>query len=226
MKLKSILAGVIFAGGLVTQAEAILWDLNYDVNPANQATVADFAALGITEDLTGATVSQVIASSFLPMTDGTITLSYLSGSAFGTSDLGPSLNLAVKDYIYKTDEGPIQMLISGLSLAADTTYNLYLIGAGDSPSQGAAFTFNGTTQNTISGTTDPATMTQFTFTTDSSPSDTLLFAWDNVDSNGISALNGFAIAAVPEPATIGLFGLVGFMLFLHHRSVVRKDNDE
>lgn len=231
MKAKLIITGIALTGALVSQADTILWDINYDVNPANQATNSDFTALGITEDLTGATVSQVIASTNSTMSDGTISLSYISGLAFNAfGDTGS--NPVLGDYLYLQDgeeAGPVTMQISGLNgvLVENTTYALYLIGAGNGtdPDQGALFTFDSISKSTTSAGTDPEATARFTFT--ATAADTLDFTWERLGvSNTYSGFNGFAIVAVPEPATIGLVGISGGFLMLYRRLVRRSRRTE
>lgn len=228
MKLKLIIPAVVLAGAIVSQAQTVLWDLNADGNPINQATVDAFTGLGINEDLTGASVSQVIASSTNSMTDGTVSLSYITGNGNGVSDLGASPNAVVRDYIYGADAGPVEMQISGLStlLTGNTTYALYLVGAGNADGQGTSFTFGGNTLNStsIGVVADPSlAAVRFEFTTDPVAADTLNFTWDQLSPvNTYSALNGFAIAAVPEPSTFGLIGICSAALFLSRRAIRRQ----
>lgn len=226
MKLKLMITGIALIGFFTAQADTILWDINFDANPANQATNSDFTALGVSEDLTGATVSQVIASTNSTMSDGTVSLSYLTGIAYNAfGDTSP--NAVLSDYLYLQDGaegGPVTMQISGLSgvLAANTTYSLYLFGAGNNTDQGASFTFDSITKDTTSAATAPEATAKFNFTTDAVVSDTLNFDWARTGSNTYSGFNGFAIVAVPEPATIGLIGVFGAILMIHRRHTLRK----
>ncbi|QHI69729.1 PEP-CTERM sorting domain-containing protein [Tichowtungia aerotolerans] len=227
MKLKWIIASIVLTGALCARADVILWDLNYDENAIYMATVDDFVALGVAGNLSGAAVSQVVASSTNSMSDGTITLSYSAGLAQSVS--GPDGivtnvdNGVLCDYLYLAaggNEGPVTMQIAGLSssLLSDTQYYLYLIGAGDNTNQGTSFTFDSATLDTVSGTGTPSdAVATFTFTTGSTVNDTLEFTWDRIGSNDYSGFNGFAIVAVPEPATIGLVGISGVLLFWGHR---------
>lgn len=226
MKLKRTILSIVLTGFFVATADSVLWDINYDVNPTNQAAVSDFTALGVSEDLTGASVSQVIASTNSTMTDGTVSLSYLTGiaySAFGGTDD----NAVLADYLYLQDgaeAGPVTLQISGLSglLDGNTTYALYLIGAGNNTDQGASFTFDSITKSTTSAATDPDAAVRFTFTTAATAADTLDFTWERIGSNTYSGFNGFAIAAVPEPATIGLIGVSGLFLIINRRARLRQ----
>lgn len=215
---------------LTAQASVILWDINEVSGTANDGSVSNFIALGVTEDLAGATVSQVTASTNSTMTDGTISLTYLSGAAQSATSY-VNLNSVLADYLYLQDGsngGPVSMQISGLSgvLLANTTYSFYLIGAGDNTNQGAQFTFGGDTKTTTSAATAPEAAVAFSFVTGATVSDTLDFTWERDGSNTYSGLNGFAIAAVPEPASMGLFGLAGFGIYLARRNALRNKNSD
>lgn len=227
MKLKLNIVCIILAlTTLGVQADAFLWDLGISTNSANNGTIADFTALGVTEDLTGATVSQILASTNSAMTDGTITLSYLSGVA-QNSNAYIEPNGVLVDYLYLQDgdaAGPVNMQISGLSsaLQPNTTYGFYLIGLGDAADQTAVFTYGGTPLTTTSA--DPAV--RFSFVTDASVSDdTLAFTWAREGANTYSGFNGFAIAAVPEPATAGLFGLFAIAMYVLRKNTIRKKQE-
>ena len=228
MKLKWMTIGVVLAGVLSSQALPVLWDFNETSGGANDGTVADFVELGVTEDLTGATVSQITASTNAAMTDGTISLSYLSGMAQSATSYLKS-NVVLADYLYLQDGAngaPVEFRISGLAsvLLANTTYSLYLIGAGDNTDQGSQFTFNTVTKSTISAATAPEAVAKFSFVTGAVAPDTLDFTWERIGSNTWGGFNGLAIAAVPEPATIALFGISSVFIFLARRNF-RKGDD-
>lgn len=215
---------MVLAGATASQA-AILWDLNTnDENPRGQGAVSNFTALGVTEDLTGSGVSNVIASASGTMTTGAVSLAYQSGTAQDVGDRSlepdPSINPVLFDYLYLAIGGPVTFQISGLSseLLANTEYSFYLIGLGDAADQTAMFTFGSTTLTTTSA--DPAA--KFTFTTGVTVDDTLDFTWAREGANTYSGFNGFAIAAVPEPATIGLYALFGATLFMLRKSRIRR----
>ncbi|HKL20832.1 MAG TPA: hypothetical protein VJ904_03450, partial [Tichowtungia sp.] len=194
MKLKWIVVGMVAAGFLCAQANPVLLDLNEETGTGNDGSVTDFTDLGITGDLAGASVSQILASTNSSMTDGTITLSYLSGAAQGLTSYTTNNGVLV-DYLYIADggnAGPVTMQMSGLSslLSSDTEYYLYLIGAGDNTDQGSTFTFDSTTRQTTSGTeTLSDTVAQFTFTTAATVADTLDFTWERTDDNTYGTLN-------------------------------------
>lgn len=226
MKLKKwIIVGMLFAGLVSSQAEVILWDLNLVSGTGNDGTVADFIELGVTEDLSGAAVTQVLASASNTMTAGSISLSYDGAVAQDVNSYTED-NGVLADYIYLANGlngGPVNMQISGLSsvLSANTTYSFYFIGAGDNTNQGAQVTFDGDTLTTDSNPSNPITerVAKFSFTTASTVSDTLDFTWERIGDNDYSGFNGFAIAAVPEPTTIGLIGAFGFVLIISRRVV-------
>lgn len=212
-------------------AAPILWDITVDSDYSTNADVADFTAAGVSEDLTGASVSTVLGAVSGTMTaDNGVTLSFADGeSAKGTyaneNEMTGAGAALICDYINTKNNGPLTMTIGGLSsqLEADTTYSFYLWGIGDSEDQNSTFTFGGTEITVGSADPDNADasdyMAEFTFTTESTVSDTLEFIWD--DSNERSALNGFAIVAVPEPATFGLFAAVGgAVLFIRRRFMI------
>lgn len=222
MQWKWMTVVVVLAGILSAQADPILWDFNFDDRASGLGTVSNFIDLGVSEDLTGATVSQINGLTNSTMTDGVISLSYVSGFAFGVTG-EHSTNSVLTDYLYiqagEQGAGPVIFQISGLNavLAGDTTYSFYLIGAGNAADQGSQFVFNGVTNFTTSAATDLEAAVKFSFTTDSIVADTLDFTWSRIESNTWSALNGFAIAAIPEPATFGLMAAFGVILILARR---------
>jgi hypothetical protein len=234
VKLRFVITGLVVLVSIFSaQADLILWDINELSGTANDGTLADFSALGITEDLTGATVTQVNASTNGVMSGGGITLSYTNGFAHSITSYTNVNNNVLRDYVYLQDggaAGPVTMQISGLNalLSANTTYSFYLIGSGERNEfeQGAEFTFNSVTLTTTSQGTLSDSVAKFSFTTGSVVGDTLEFNWDRVGSNTWSGFNGFAIAAVPEPATIGLFTIFGLGLFASRRSFLKKQDEK
>jgi hypothetical protein len=221
-KKQRIISAALMLTALAVQANPILWDLNNDTNPNGQGTVDNFIALGVTEDLTDAIVSEVIASPNSAMTDGTITLSYLNGIAHGVADEAPTTGV-LYDYLYlevEGQDGPVTNQISGLSsvLEPNQTYSFYLIGAGKTADQGTQFTFDNIIKTTTSGATPAETTVKYSFTTGTTVSDTLDFTWERKDDNTYAALNGFAIVAIPEPATMSLIALFGMSLLIFQKS--------
>ena len=221
MKLKWIIAGIVLGGALSSLADALLFDFNQISGTANDGSVADFLALGVTEDLTGAQLLQVTASTDSDMTFGGFTLSYLSGIAQSVNSYTPQDNGVLADYLYLEDGsngGPVDMRLLGLGgfLATNTTYSLYMISAGDVPGQGSDFIFNGVT-NIASGA-----VAKFSFSTGAAVTNSLDFTWSRNGSSTYGAFNGIAIAAVPEPSTIGLFGICGVALFMWRRNMASK----
>ncbi|MDF7799222.1 hypothetical protein P4C99_07080 [Pontiellaceae bacterium B1224] len=192
-----------------TGGTLILWDIITTAAASINATVEDFTDAGVTEDLTGASVSHVLGSANTTMTDANgVTLSYASGTARATYQNAATMTGAgaplIKDYINTRDNGPITMQIGGLSshLVADSTYSFYLWGIGDSVDQNSTFTFDGIEITVGAGEPDDADasnyMAKYTFTTGLTVPDTLDFIWD--DRNQRAALNGFAIVRVPNAA--------------------------
>jgi hypothetical protein len=228
---KSMIMVAAFAAVSAVSAAPILWDIT-DAS-ANHAVVADFTAGGVSEDLTGATVQNVIGKNNSTMTDTNgVTLSYISGSSVNTSVNGADMTgvaggMITKDYLYIRDNSePVQMQIGGLSssLTANTDYSFYIWGVGDNVGQSASFAFGGVTNAIQSLDPDVNSadnfVAAFSFTTGNTVDDTLDFDWDRTDTRW-AGLNGFAIVAVPEPATFGLIGIVGgAMLFIRRRFMI------
>src|SRR6185295_1331342 len=77
----ALLTAAFFLSGSSTNilAAAVLWDLNGNTN----GTVQDFINAGVTEDISAETVAQVSAQTSTTMTNGVVTLAYVSGSAAG-----------------------------------------------------------------------------------------------------------------------------------------------
>jgi hypothetical protein len=131
--------------------------------------------------------------------------------------------------IFEEDQNTIT--IGGLTseLTANTDYALYLWGIGDGVGQEATFAFGGDTI-TVSATADPDSATadnflaKFTFNTGAIVSDTQEIGWyAGSDESGtdFAGFNGFAIVAIPEPATLGLISATGgALLFLRRISLI------
>lgn len=124
-----------------------------------------------------------------------------------------------------------QVSVTGLAsyLAPSTEYFAYIFGAGDANNQNSTFTLqstvgtiavgSGTTSATIDGSgvgdnhfvklrfTTPSDMTGYDFR----------FNWTQGTAGNTTALNGFAIVAVPEPSTALLGGLSALLLLARRR---------
>ncbi|MDF7799292.1 Ig-like domain-containing protein [Pontiellaceae bacterium B1224] len=190
----------VTAAAATASAAPVLWDIGASANANNvNATVADFIAAGVTENLGGAVVAHVDGAQF--MTNGNIIVSMSAKpnahAASGYSGAGSSI---IKDYAYFSNASQITNTIRGLSseLDPDTEYSLYLWGKGDAANQYSTFTYDGTA--IVISSLDPKTndadefFAKFTFTTGSTVEDTLQFLWDRTTT--YQAFNGFAIAAV------------------------------
>jgi hypothetical protein len=231
---KSMIMVAAFAAVSAVSAAPILWDINSpsDVETVD-STVADFTAAGVTQDLTGATVQNVAGSQ--NMSSGGTTVSLSSGASMYGNNTVLTYNggTIVQEYLsvrdVDIDATPITVTIGGLAtqLDANTDYNLYIWGIGDNSDQEGTFIFNGERKSgaadihPTTGTTEASVfLNTFTFNTGGTVSDTLAFDWgvgDYVGSREYAGFNGFAIVAVPEPATFGLIGIVGGAMLLIRR---------
>lgn len=236
--LKGCVCVVVGCVSLCAYGENVLWDFQDAEGCFTKAAVlADFVALGVTEDLSGSTVSVVDdydnAVNFDVITDGLITLTFLSPAnpVSGSFSYNQSNGL-MTDYLYKwrgASPNAEEMQLSGLSnvLTPNTPYSLYLFGGGDSANQSATFSFNGETKVTSEANPQAGlssdVMAKFSFTTDEvTAADTLNFTWDLTgSSNRYTAFNGFAIVAVPESSTAGFF-CVSAIAFLVYRRCAKK----
>lgn len=231
--LKRYLSVLVVSMALGAQADNILWDFKGAAGGYNSdASVSDFVAMGIKEDLSGSTVSAVAGyqntSGYEVFYDGRITLTFLStANPYSGSFSYDQDNSLMADYLYKwrgASPNPEEIQLSGLSnvLTANTLYSLYLFGAGDSANQSATFIFDGATKvtsenNPQSGLSSDV-MVQYSFATgDAAVADTLNFTWDLTGDNRYTTFNGFAIVAVPEPSTFGLLCVSAVGLVLARR---------
>jgi regulation of enolase protein 1 (concanavalin A-like superfamily) len=185
-----------------TSLSPILWNIGGDGN--HPATVAGFVNAGVEEDLTEATVFNVVGDTTgLVATDNRdISLTYLTGGAGNSNGLGSGFAndlLNQYHYYWSNTQGPSTLEISGLSgvLNPSSVYKLYVFGTGDAANQNSIFTFDGTSVTT-DGSAPPANPDQrvavFTFNTGATVSDTLEFEWARVEANRFAGFNGFAIA--------------------------------
>jgi hypothetical protein len=241
--LKGCVCVVVGCVSLCAHGDNILWDFQDAEGRFTKAAVlADYVTLGVTEDLSGSTVSIVDdydnAINFDVITDGLITLTFLSSvnPVSGSFSYNQSNGL-MTDYLYKwrgASPNAEEIQLSGLShvLTPNTTYSFYLFGGGDKPNQSATFTFNGETK--VTSEEDPQlglssnVMVKFSFRTgESSVADTLNFTWDLTGSNKNTTFNGFAIVAVPESSPVKLYGFLAIVLsavafLVYRRSAKRR----
>lgn len=103
------------------------------------------------------------------------------------------------------------------TIAADTTYRLYLFGAGDNNGQNTTFTFDGvdkTTNTNIVGTAaNDNHFVTYDFVTPSNLAGfTIPFSYQNPSNT--ATFNGLALVAIPEPSSsamiLGAVALAGF----------------
>ncbi|MEI6891217.1 MAG: hypothetical protein V5783_03510 [Pontiella sp.] len=225
---KRCLSVLIFAIVAGAQPANILWDFKGAAGGHNaDATLADFVAMGITEDLSESTVSAVAGGinhlGYEVISDGLITLTFLSPrNPYSGSFSYDQDNHLMADYLYKwrgASPHAEEIQLSGLSavLTTNTTYSFYLFGAGDRANQSATFTFEGTPK--VTSEAHPASglssevMVQFSFTTgETEVADTLNFIWDFTADNSYTIFNGFAIVVASEPSYGLLYGILGAIL--------------
>jgi hypothetical protein len=177
----------------------ILWDIGRATDGANiPSTVADFVAAGVSEDLSGATVSNVEGAQNMVSGDITVDLSTYRGTYLPSGTYAGAGASLMKEYLWHT--GSSEIVIGGLSrrLTPNTEYNVYVWGKGDGLDQTATFSFEGTSSTTATNDvfTSDATnfLAKFSFTTDLTVADTLSIGWDR--NSEYTALNAFAIVAI------------------------------
>ncbi|MDF7799318.1 hypothetical protein P4C99_07565 [Pontiellaceae bacterium B1224] len=187
----------------------ILWDIGKASNANNMPSVAsNFTEAGVSEYITGATVSNVEGAQ--SMTDGfiTVNLSAYTGVSVknGVTYTGAGASI-IREYVYLKDQSAV-ITIGGLSrrLAPNTEYYLYIWGKGDAATQNGTFSYGGVDITT--STADPLTtdasefMAKFSFTTDATVADTLDVDWTIIST--YTGFNGFAIVAAADPQpTVG-----------------------
>lgn len=222
--MKSVQKMIIFAAWAALHtagAASVLWDIVATNNPCSSpASLADFKAAGVSEDLSRASVSHVHGKLKGKMVskDG-VTLSYGSREQSkvlfaNENSMAGAGSAVIRDYLMIRDvsdfAGPIHFRISGLraKLNPHTEYSFYLWGTGDESCQNSSFTFAGETV-TVSDA-DPCVadgsqyMAKFTFSTGADVSDTLDFVWSRSSSSERSGFNAFAIVEGERTAPLGL----------------------
>lgn len=175
-KLHTLTASVAFGvSALSTQAATtFLGDINGGGGPT--ATAADFTAMGVLEDLTGATVVGMNTT----VSGGGVSIATTTQFANYKTDYGNDLG---NDYVYiRGDREPwasttTTLTISGLTatLDASTTYAFYLFGVAD-PNQFSTFDFGGDIKTTDAS--NPSV--RYELTTAATVADTLTLDWDTV----------------------------------------------
>lgn len=205
-----LLPGVLAISVLAASqgSAVVLFDFNQHAGPAARigddaiASFSDYTNAGVQEDLSGSTIYSVRGA----MGAGPISLS-LTNSWSSWSNLGFG-NRLLDDYLWMSGGGPNMISTTGWSsvLAPSTIYALYVFGYGDAQGQNSSFTFNGVSI-TPSNDSSPSVLGQdgryarFEFRTGPVPIDEIDFSWDfGPGGNAFTALNGFAVVAVPEPA--------------------------
>ncbi|MEZ5305211.1 MAG: hypothetical protein R3F11_31895 [Verrucomicrobiales bacterium] len=203
-----------------------------DINRAgsgNTATASEFAAAGVEESLSGASVTGISVPSApgFGFTGGGITFTfsdtYTASYDVGSqgANLSPSHNSLLDSYVYLNRDGegggPVVVSVAGLSIYLQplTRYRLYLFGAaGENEAQTASFSFPISSPTKITGVPgDPSDATvSFYFMTGPVVSDVISFGWARVGTQQYSALNGIAITRATyqtaQPPVITKFELV------------------
>ncbi len=212
-------ASLGFSAGSAQAATVFLGDIHgYNTNTGSTATAADFTSMGVSEDLTGASVNVMTVPTLSSVTGGGLTISF-SNPFKGGGKYGTSANALEDDYIFlnqNTGSASTVGTISGLSITLDanTTYSFYLFARGGATNQTSTFTYDGTELSTNDTTTPYA---KYTYTTGAVVADTLEFNWKPVGAQTYGVINGFAFVAVPEPSSAALLGLGGVLLVLRRR---------
>ena len=234
--LTAFAASAMVAG---SASAAVLIDINAD-NTARDASLNDFEdAMGLAAGaLTGSTVTTYDLGNSthsdppnqsLDLTVDSIRLEVSDFSAEADNWFSGSNNLLLDDGLYmRNTPGQTTSLVTlsgtGLGLAANTTYDLYLFGGGGSNT--TTFNFDPSDLSDPSGgtavTVGPATVgdqeaatTKYTFTTGAVVPTEIVFSWADPASGGDAALTG--IALVPEPGSLALLGLGGLCVLRRRR---------
>lgn len=223
---------VVFMTGIcaVSFGDALLLDMYGNGNPTSSS---DWSDAGIAEDVTGAAGAAVSSGGGVYNLSGGLSYTLTGGSGGAGSSIFTSAVLNDYHYVYQGTEtvslggfsngsGSANTLTTGtyagldgntFTLQANQQYKLYIFGAGNADNQNASITFDGVTKTTataIVGTDEAAGhMVSYDFTTGADLTGfTVDFTVSN-DASDYGMVNGVAIVAVPEPATLGLLVLVG-----------------
>lgn len=234
---KSLLIITTLASASMVCAEPILFNI-IDRRTVVNASVADFTAAGVTEDLSGATLSNVrgkaIGGESMFGSNGvSLTLEHDAVGPYANASTmtGAGSNL-LQNYIALRDNGISNTAtIGGLSseLISNTDYILYLWGIGDKTKQNSTFTYGSGAPITV-GVTDPTNesastyMAKFTFKTGRVVADSLRFEWDRSRQSPYGGFNAFAIVkadrtSIPEP---GIYALIAGVLALGSVMIRRR----
>ena len=210
MKKIHTLTGIaVFMAVAAQAATTFLGDINGGSGPT--ATVADFTAMGVLEDLTGATVVGMNTS----VSGGGVSIASSNGYS-GNYQQATGNNLE-RDYVHIRKPGIASstLTISGLTatLDASTTYAFYLFGVGGA-NEFSTFDFGGDIKTTTA--LDPSV--RYEFTTGATVADTLILDWTQGGTSKFAPMNGIAFVAIPEPSSAAaIFGLVGAFAMIQRR---------
>ncbi|MGJ8653881.1 MAG: hypothetical protein ACSHX8_11450 [Opitutaceae bacterium] len=205
----SILAITVITATSAVSAENILWDFGGRTN--TESDISDFVAAGVTEDLTGSTVTNIKGAT--EMSDGTVSVSFSEtiSCAHYPKVYDAEGSSLMNDYAYligPDDYSPVNasFSISGLSsvLEPNKEYGFYIWGKGDKVHQYSTLTFEGDTQ-TVNATLDARYHSadnfyvKFKFSTDEVIVDRLSIDWKKAQTDDqYAAINGLAIVYIPE----------------------------
>ena len=214
MKKIHTLTGIaVFMAVAAQAATTFLGDINGGSGPT--ATVADFTAMGVLEDLTGATVVGMNTS----VSGGGVSIAS-SNNYSGNYQQATGNNLE-RDYVHiRNDQDPWQSVITTLTISgltdtldASTTYAFYLFGKGGA-NEFSTFDFGGD----IKTTTELDPSVRYEFTTAATVADTLILDWTQGGTSKFAPMNGIAFVAIPEPSSAAaIFGLVGAFAMIQRR---------
>lgn len=229
--LAAALAATLTIGASAVTARATLIDVNYEGNQTNNMTGA--AILGSSGDTwnnipnlpTNPTNLEEVngSSSGISVTNGTISGDF-SNSAPDTANPAALMN----GYIYSSVSTGVSITLSGL--AANSSFQLVVYGAGNDSGQGDIFSYSNATgswDNGISTTTGTSRditvagaegINYVVFNGTTSTGSFTITATANksvLSTNVYSMINGFQLeTAVPEPTSLALYGSGGLALLL------------
>jgi hypothetical protein len=208
----------------VASAAPVLIDFT---NGSATATAADFAAAGVTEDISGATVAGVnIAGgnwgywNHPPIyANSGLSLNWTSGAdlfAYASSATGK-----LSDEVLYTDQTrfgskTVGFNVAGLStnLAANSDYKAYVFVSGLWTSDPRYYQMDYGTAH-VTGNLSSGSYLLLPFNTGATVADTLDITMG--DASGYPGVTAIAIVAVPEPAILGCVAAVGGLLALRRR---------